>query len=208
MAGGKHRKRRTADGLEESIVERYAATGMRLLADPLPQPLDPSLRHEMESITGTDLRDVRVHTGERAQKMASAMGARAFAAPTGDVFFAGGEHAPATATGRALLAHELTHVAEGHSGLARQAGRADREEHEGRARRAEELVLAREDPRPVQRREEMIEPQAVDLPRAAGEQNASDTARTVEIDKTDLEEKTWQVLERIRRRERERVGRM
>lgn len=201
------RKRGPAAGLEEAIVERYAAHGMRLLADDTPQKLDPSMRQDMESVTGADLRDVRVHTGEKARKMAEGLGARAFAAPTGDVFFAGGEFAPGTPQGKALLAHELTHVAEGHSGLARQAGRAEREEHEGRARRTEELVLAREDPRPARKHEEMSEPQAVTLPPATSPEAQGAQAQEVEIDKAELEEKTWEVMERLMKRDRERLGR-
>ena len=50
-----------------------------------------------------------MHTDEHADALARAVSARAFT--TGpDIFFARGEYRPATTTGDALLAHELTHV--------------------------------------------------------------------------------------------------
>jgi Domain of unknown function (DUF4157) len=68
--------------------------------------LGDGLRAYFESSLGGDLRDVRVHTDASAAQAATRLGARAFT--TGrDIGFAAGEYAPATATGRALLTHEL-----------------------------------------------------------------------------------------------------
>ena len=58
---------------------------------------------------GEDFSGVRVHADDRADAAASALGARAFTAGP-NVVFARGAYAPATATGRELLAHELAHV--------------------------------------------------------------------------------------------------
>lgn len=73
------------------------------------QPLDPSIRHFMEPRLGADFREVRVHTDAEAAASAQLMGAQAYTVGQ-DVVFAAGKFSPATAEGRALLAHELTHV--------------------------------------------------------------------------------------------------
>jgi len=58
---------------------------------------------------GTDLSNVRVHTGAGAAKQADAMGARAFARGS-DIMFAEGEYNPGTPEGDQLLAHEVAHT--------------------------------------------------------------------------------------------------
>jgi Domain of unknown function (DUF4157) len=75
-------------------------------------PLDAGVRRQMEGHLGTDLSDVRVHTGSESAKAASDLGARAFTHER-DVHFNHGEFAPGTKEGDRLLAHELTHVAQG-----------------------------------------------------------------------------------------------
>jgi hypothetical protein len=57
----------------------------------------------------TDLRRVRLHTDEVAGKAARAIRARAFAIGE-DIFFAPGAFEPDSASGRELLAHELTRL--------------------------------------------------------------------------------------------------
>jgi hypothetical protein len=72
-------------------------------------PLDHGTRRFMESRIGTDLRDVRVHTDERAAASADAIGADAYA--TGrDIYFAAGRYAPSSVDGQRLLTHEITHT--------------------------------------------------------------------------------------------------
>jgi hypothetical protein len=66
-------------------------------------------REYFESRLGYDLGGVRVHTGSDAGHAAAAIDARAFTSGS-DVFFARGEYAPGSSSGRQLLAHELTHV--------------------------------------------------------------------------------------------------
>ncbi len=63
----------------------------------------------MEGRFGTDLGHLRVHTGPQAAASARSVGARAFTVGR-DVVFGAGRYAPASAEGRRLLAHELTHV--------------------------------------------------------------------------------------------------
>ncbi len=71
--------------------------------------LDSGVRDHVGAALGDPLTDVRVHADERADALARSVSARAFTTGA-DIFFARGEYRPATATGDALLAHELTHV--------------------------------------------------------------------------------------------------
>jgi hypothetical protein len=75
------------------------------------RPLDAGTRAYMEPRFGYDFSHVRVHTDDTAERSARAMNAVAYTAGT-DIAFDGGRYAPNTPGGRALLAHELTHVAQ------------------------------------------------------------------------------------------------
>jgi hypothetical protein len=75
----------------------------------------------MEKTLGADLSGVRVHTGGDSADAAESLGARAFTVGS-DVHFGRGEFAPGSREGDRLLAHELTHVVQGHkSGVQRKA---------------------------------------------------------------------------------------
>lgn len=80
----------------------------RVLAEP-GQPLDSSTRDFMESRFGSDFSGVRLHTDLAAVRSAGAVGALAYTVGQ-HIVFGAGQHAPASASGRRLLAHELTHV--------------------------------------------------------------------------------------------------
>jgi hypothetical protein len=67
---------------------------------------------------GTQFGHVRVHDNEQAAALAEAADARAFTIGT-HVFFNRGEYRPSTSPGRALLAHELAHIEQGHTTSAR-----------------------------------------------------------------------------------------
>lgn len=108
-------------------VPRFAATptSVHPAAAPMPEtpsgrvvqdvirsggrPLEKGPRMEFEQQLGHDLSRVRVHADARAAASARALGARAFAVGR-HVVFGAGEFAPATTTGRQLLAHELVHT--------------------------------------------------------------------------------------------------
>jgi hypothetical protein len=75
------------------------------------QALDPGIRKSMESNFGEDFRAVRIHTNSCAAESARSINARAFALGH-DVVFGSSEYAPQTVSGKRLLAHELTHVAQ------------------------------------------------------------------------------------------------
>ena len=83
------------------------------------RPLPGDAKAYFERRFGFDFGTVRIHTDEHAADAASELGARAFTA-RGNIVFGRGEFAPGTASGRQLLAHELTHVVQQHGGLQRQ----------------------------------------------------------------------------------------
>ena len=81
----------------------------RASSGPGGQPLDAATRAYMEPRFGHDFGQVRIHADEQAAAAAERVGARAYALG-GDIVFGAREYAPDTASGRHLLAHELTHV--------------------------------------------------------------------------------------------------
>jgi hypothetical protein len=73
--------------------------------------LDSRTRSELEPRFGYDFSSVRVHTDGAAARASRSIGAVAYTAGT-DIAFDTGRYQPNTAPGQALLAHELTHVAQ------------------------------------------------------------------------------------------------
>jgi Domain of unknown function (DUF4157) len=73
------------------------------------QPLDAAARGYFEPRFGQDFSGVRVHTDDRSAESAVSIGASAYTAGS-NIVFAAGRYDPASASGRRLLAHELTHV--------------------------------------------------------------------------------------------------
>jgi hypothetical protein len=71
--------------------------------------LNAAVRERVGAALDDPLADVRVHADGNADALARSVSARAFTTGA-DIFFARGEYRPATASGDALLAHELTHV--------------------------------------------------------------------------------------------------
>lgn len=104
---------------EEEPVQTKRADGQAPCLDPSlearicslsgGQPLPRSERSFFEPRFGHDFGQVRVHTDARADRLSQAMNARAFTRGR-DIAFGTGQYAPRTASGRRLLAHELTHV--------------------------------------------------------------------------------------------------
>ena len=81
------------------------------------QRLDPTTRAFMEVRFQHDFSRVRVHADSQAMASAEAVQARAYTVGP-NIVFGAGEYAPATQTGRRLLAHELTHVVQQERGVA------------------------------------------------------------------------------------------
>jgi outer membrane protein OmpA-like peptidoglycan-associated protein len=73
-------------------------------------------RAYFESAFGRGFGDVRIHEGNDAARAADAIGARAFTYGN-DIVFNSGEYSPRTDSGKRLLAHELTHVAQNDTGV-------------------------------------------------------------------------------------------
>ena len=79
------------------------------------QALDSKASSQIGSALNADFSGVRVHTGSEADSLNRSLSAKAFT--TGqDVFFRQGEYNPGSSSGRALLAHELTHVVQQNPG--------------------------------------------------------------------------------------------
>ena len=79
------------------------------------QPLDAATRAFMEPRFGRDFSHVRVHADAAAADSAHAVGALAYTVGA-DLVLGSGRYQPASAAGRALLAHELAHVVQQQGG--------------------------------------------------------------------------------------------
>lgn len=73
------------------------------------QALPQGINGEMSAKIGADFSAVNIHTGPEAVQMTREIGAQAFTHGN-DIYFNKGKYAPASAEGKHLLAHELTHV--------------------------------------------------------------------------------------------------
>ena len=141
------RRLEEGQGLPTNVSQRYLELGRRLLGDDMPTILGEAVRARFERMMGRDLSGVRLHTGERAQRAAEAMGARAFALGESDIFFGRGAYSPHSREGVGLLAHELAHIVQAGAPGGSQLGFSGRRGGGGEegAERAEGMVLAEED---------------------------------------------------------------
>jgi uncharacterized protein DUF4157 len=97
---------RSEDGQQEAAPEVQAAVERKRGTG---QPLEGGAQADMELALGSDFSGVRVHTDTEADDLNRAVNAVAFT--TGrDLFFRQGAYNPRHSAGRAVLAHELTHV--------------------------------------------------------------------------------------------------
>ncbi len=92
------------------------------------QALSAPLQSFFAPHIGVNLQSVRVHTSDAADTAARSMHAEAFTIG-GDIGFRRGRFAPETASGRGLLGHELTHVAQQAEGS--NSGQIQRQETAG-----------------------------------------------------------------------------
>jgi uncharacterized protein DUF4157 len=119
------------------MVSRRAGKGERL---------DHSIREKYEKRFGVDLGHVRIYTGEFAEEFNRKRNAYAVTVGSTGMILMGGspEKSMGSAAGQALLAHELTHVAQAHQGLHRKSsfggGMPFAEEHEAEAEAVEHSV--------------------------------------------------------------------
>jgi hypothetical protein len=119
------------------MVSRRAGKGERL---------DHSIRAKYEKRFGVDLGHVRVYTGEFAEEFNRQRSAYAVTIGSTGMILMGGspDKSMGSTSGQALLAHELTHVAQAQRGLHRKAtfdgGMPFTEEHEAEAESVEQSV--------------------------------------------------------------------
>ncbi|MFI2367898.1 DUF4157 domain-containing protein [Streptomyces sp. NPDC018833] len=112
---GKRRKRKDRSA--------YHAPEPKNIVSGAGQPLDVSVRRELEERLGHDFGRVRLHTDRDAGALTEMLGADAVAVGQ-DIFFREGAYRPGTADGQRLLAHELLHTVQNPHGLgALRAGR-------------------------------------------------------------------------------------
>ena len=78
--------------------------------------LDAGTRAFMEPRFGHNFSNVKVHTDAKAAESAQSVNALAYTVGR-DVAFGTGQYSPNTSEGKRLLAHELTHVVQQHTGL-------------------------------------------------------------------------------------------
>jgi hypothetical protein len=86
--------------------------------------LSPPAQTRMEGAFGADFTGVRLHDDPAAQDAAAALGARAMTVGE-DVYLGAGAPVPESASGQALLAHELAHVVQQRQAGAARAGEVD-----------------------------------------------------------------------------------
>ena len=118
------------------MVSRRAGKGERL---------DQSIREKYEKRFGVDLGHVRIYTGEFAEEFNRQRSAYAVTIGSTGMILMGGspEKSMGSAAGQALLAHELTHVAQAHKGLHKSGfggGMPFASEHEAEAEAVEHSV--------------------------------------------------------------------
>ncbi|MGN6108346.1 MAG: eCIS core domain-containing protein [Kofleriaceae bacterium] len=111
------------------------------------ESLDHSVRSRYEKRLGVDLGHVRVYTGEFAEEFNRQRNAFAVTIGSTGMILMGGsaDKSMGSASGQALLAHELTHVKQASQGLHRKAtfdgGMPFTEEHEDEAEQIEAEIL-------------------------------------------------------------------
>jgi hypothetical protein len=144
------RKRRAAE-LTDELARKYDPERLTqiVVSDAgKGEKLDLATRLEMEKKLGGNFADVRVFRGPFAEAVTKQHRADAVTvAATGMILVREGPRSdPRTALGKALLAHELTHVKQAQEGLhfALEDGQAGHASHEKEAERAESAVHAAE----------------------------------------------------------------
>jgi hypothetical protein len=139
----------SADQLTDELAKKYDPERMLRMVSRRAgkgERLEHSIREKYERRFGVDLGHVRIYTGEFAEEFNRQRGAHAVTIGSTGMILMGGstDKSMASASGQALLAHELTHVAQAHKGLHRKAsfsgGMPFAEEHEAEAEAVEQSV--------------------------------------------------------------------
>ncbi|HEY6033218.1 MAG TPA: DUF4157 domain-containing protein [Kofleriaceae bacterium] len=192
-ARGDHREDRPED-LTDELARKYdpeRMLGMVSKRAGRGDPLEHSVRAKYERRFGVDLGHVRVYTGEFAEEFNRQRNAYAVTVGATGMIMMGNspDKSMGSASGQALLAHELTHVAQQAKGLHRKATFEDAmpfaAEHETEAELVEQSVLHEE---------------------SGGGPSASHEAAAVAQARQAAQQKLAQAIERIKERVIELVG--
>lgn len=119
--GGEGRREAEANAVAATVLGPERSSALPSAPAPLPSSAADGVRRQAGALLGRDFSPVRLHHDGAAGRRAAELGAHAFASG-GDVYFAPGRFRPDLALGRALIAHELTHVAQ--QGAAPRRGNA------------------------------------------------------------------------------------
>ncbi|MGE0867672.1 MAG: DUF4157 domain-containing protein [Kofleriaceae bacterium] len=139
-----------ADQLTDELARKYDPERLLTLVSRRAgrgESLEHSVRARYEKRFGVDLSHVRVYTGEFAEEFNRQRNAYAVTVGSTGMILMGGspDKALHSASGQALLAHELTHVAQAQRGLHRKSSfdgaMPFAEEHEAEAEATEAAVL-------------------------------------------------------------------
>src|SRR3954468_6341856 len=145
---GKERGDRPED-LTDELARKYDPDRMLRMVSKRAgrgEALEHSVRAKYERRFGVDLGHVRVYTGEFAEEFNRQRNAYAVTIGSTGMILMGGspDKSMGSSSGQALLAHELTHVAQAQKGLHRKAsfsgGMPFAEEHEAEAEAVEQSV--------------------------------------------------------------------
>ena len=138
-----------ADQLTDELAKKYDPERLLKLIGKRAgkgQSLDSTLRNKYERKFGVDLGHVRIFSGEFAEEFNRQRGAYAVTVGSTGMILMGGspDKSMGSVSGQALLAHELTHVAQAKQGLHRAAtstgGMPFTQEHEAEAEAVEQSV--------------------------------------------------------------------
>jgi hypothetical protein len=139
----------SADQLTDELARKYDPERLlRMISKRAGkgESLDQSIRAKYERRFGVDLSHVRIYTGEFAEEFNRQRSAYAVTIGSTGMILMGGspEKSMGSAAGQALLAHELTHVAQAEQGIHRKAtfsgGMPFTAEHEAEAEAVEHSV--------------------------------------------------------------------
>jgi len=138
-----------ADQLDDELAKKYDPDRLLRMVSRRAgkgERLDQSIRAKYEKRFGVDLGHVRIYSGEFAEEFNRQRGAYAVTIGSTGMILMGGspEKSMGSAAGQALLAHELTHVAQAHQGLHKKSTFSGSmpftEEHEAEAEAVEHSV--------------------------------------------------------------------
>lgn len=119
VSGGKIARKISGGGGSSGIAVSRQMESRLLQQQGGGQPMPSGLRSQMESSFGRDFSPVRLHTDSEAASLSDGISAKAFTLGS-DIYFNQGEFTPNSDEGQRLVAHELTHIAQGNGKIARK----------------------------------------------------------------------------------------